>query len=91
MHFGEPQKIELNEGLLYIGKNAFSERFWDISTITIPESVVYIGEMAFNDDRLKSVYIMGMNTQIDTAAFYRNSFFGTSCTIYGYDNSAASK
>lgn len=90
LHMGSPEKIELNEGLLYIGANAFSYMFWDISTITIPESVQYIGKMAFYDDRLKSVYIMGMNTQIESVAFYRQDFWGTSATIYGYENSAAS-
>lgn len=80
-HYGSPESFTFREGLEYIGKSAFGELFWDVNTITIPSTVWYIGEMAFFDSKLNSIYIMSMNACLDSNAINRST------TIYGYDNS----
>lgn len=81
-HYGSPQSITLREGLEYIGDEAFQELFWDIRSITIPSTVWYIGEMAFWDDRLDSIYFMPMSAYVQSYAFMRGTI------IYGFDNSS---
>lgn len=82
-HYGTPKSITFNEGLEFIGNYAFGELFWDVNTVTIPSTVWYIGDMAFFDNRLNSIYIMSMNACLGKNAIARST------TIYGYDNSVA--
>ncbi|MCM1059120.1 MAG: leucine-rich repeat protein [Eubacterium sp.] len=89
-HMHTPQKIEINNGVQHIGKSAFQDLFWSVDTVTIPESVRYIDDFAFYDEKLKNVYIMGMETELsDTMPFY-HTLSGDSTIIYGYDNSKVS-
>lgn len=89
----QPSQINLNDGILYIGDEAFSHLFWNINSIVIPESTRYIGKSAFNDQKLENIYIMGMETKFDEEVFYYQSFYGgsrvESAIIYAYEGSEA--
>ena len=57
------------DGILYIGKNAFSGRS-DLVEITIPNSVISIGSYAFSDcTSLKSIVIPNTITRIEDFTF----------------------
>lgn len=68
--------LQLNEGLRVIGKGAFSH-LYNITELTIPRSVQYIGHQAFGDCRaLREVHYLA-----DSCAVMGGVFFG-------YDRSA---
>ncbi|MCM1059119.1 MAG: leucine-rich repeat protein [Eubacterium sp.] len=89
----QPSQINLNDGILYIGNEAFANLFWNINSIVIPESTRYIGKGAFYDQKLENVYIMGMETEFDDRVFYYKSLYGgtyvESAIIYAYEGSKA--
>lgn len=63
------QTVQLNEGLKEIGSNAFRKS--EITHLVIPASVRKIGKHAFADSPLlKTVKLLGMDTEVDNTAFY---------------------
>lgn len=53
--YGSLSELILNDGLLYIGDYCFAEH--QLQTVTIPTSVVYIGEGAFESDFCETQFI----------------------------------
>lgn len=71
------QRLEINEGITYIGKKAFfwpSGFFWDnLKYASIPDSVTEIGDSAFVFCRGLTELVIGKNSQlsiIGSSAFY---------------------
>ncbi|WP_309399239.1 leucine-rich repeat domain-containing protein [Cerasicoccus maritimus] len=70
------QTINLPEGLLDIEHDAFAMSNAGISSITLPSTLLTIGEYAFNGTLITSVYIPSSVTEL-----YRNSFGNISYTV----------
>jgi serine/threonine protein kinase len=61
------ETITCQDGLIYIGKYAFSDSA--LSMITLPNSLNYIGECAFANTNIPSIYLPPNITIIDEDAF----------------------
>lgn len=67
----EATKIELNEGLISIGSQAFRYSLnSNITTITLPSTLKYIGEYAFADSELTSIVIPKNVERMGEGAFH---------------------
>ncbi len=63
------KKVTFNEGLEYIGKNAFNKSF-NVNTLTLPNSVKEIGVTAFTESPNIKTFNIGSNiTKIGSNAF----------------------
>ena len=63
-----PKKYTIKKGTRLIGNNAFSSRY-NLEKLTIPSSVKYIGDYAFNNTSLKKVTIENGLKEIGEHAF----------------------
>lgn len=77
------KEISLNEGLVSLG-NCSLENCPNLTKVIVPSSVSSIDERAFgyNNNTLKSVYILSKDVTISEEAFS-----GTTTTVYGYKGS----
>ncbi|MDE5946483.1 MAG: leucine-rich repeat protein [Oscillospiraceae bacterium] len=78
--------IEVKEGTIYITENACSG-YNGLTEVTLPETVKYIEERAFDSYRLKKIKIYNPECEIYPSYFYDT--IPRNAVIYGYENSTA--
>ena len=93
---GKETDIVIPEGVISIGKSAFSNKH--LSSVTLPSSLTSIKEAAFHSNQLSGVMLPSSLTNIGPYAFYSNQLSGVtlsaSLTSIGkyafYDNELSS-